>query len=333
VSSGPLTQPWSDSRAAAWGDFDNDGDLDLYLARDGQSNRLFRNDYPASFVDVTYGPLGAWSSTQECAWADYDNDGDIDLLLVNRLWESNELLRNDGGAFVDATPGCVADISEEGMGGAWGDFDGDGDLDLFLSNSDLNTGANRLLRNDSPGPDLGGPNWLQVTVVGTASNRSSIGARIRLVSGAAIQIREVDGGSGHFSQDSLPVEFGLGLGGAVDTLEVRWPSGKSWTTSSWTINQMVTAYEPTLPPDPFMSSVPTVLTSPSGSWEYSVLVKDSGGIELADTIVQIEISPKADSLLCWCPSQGHPVVEENTNAQGIAKFHLAGGGCLETLNP
>src|SRR6185503_2501475 len=68
---------------AAWGDYDNDGDLDLYLSNAVGSNRMFRNDGSGSFTDVTSGALGGSGNGSGIAWGDYDNDGDLDLYLAN----------------------------------------------------------------------------------------------------------------------------------------------------------------------------------------------------------------------------------------------------------
>ena len=109
--------------------------------------------------------------------------------------------------------------SLDGYGVAWGDYDNDGDLDLYCTYR--GAGSNVLLRNEA----AAGNHWLQVRLEGTISNASAIGARVRIVSGGQSQVREVSGGSGGYSQDSLPIEFGLGAATSVDTLIIRWPSG------------------------------------------------------------------------------------------------------------
>src|SRR4029077_2324191 len=102
---------------------------------------------------------------------------------------------------------------------AWGDFDGDGDLDLYVAN--LNQ-PNRLFRNDGEGD---GRHWLQVRPVGTISNRPAIGARVTVLAGGVRQLREISGGSGYLSQEAPWACFGLGGATTVDSLVIRWPSG------------------------------------------------------------------------------------------------------------
>ena len=101
---------------------------------------------------------------------------------------------------------------------AFGDYDNDGDIDIFLNNS--NQTAN-LLRNDGGNKN----HWLMIKTVGTKSNRDGIGTRIKVVSGTLSQIKEVKSGSSYLSQNDLRVLFGLGGRTKVDLIELRWPSG------------------------------------------------------------------------------------------------------------
>jgi len=236
VTSGPVGAR-SISRGAAWGDYDNDGDLDLYVSNMFGANSLLRNDGGGSFADVTSGPLGDAGNGSGVAWADYDNDGDLDLFIANWWGEPSKLLRNDGGgSFGDATTAVLAD-EDNVTAVLWGDYDLDGDLDLYLAKD----GANRLIRNDvSPSG-----HWLEVELVGMQSNRAAIGTRVRVVAGGLSQIREVSGGSGYLSQDSLPVEFGLGSASMVDSLIVRWPSGLVEVATAVPADQVVEAVEGT----------------------------------------------------------------------------------------
>jgi hypothetical protein len=219
VTSGPLGDT-GEGMGVAWGDYDNDCDLDLYLVNNGQDNKLFRNDGGGTFTDVTAGPLVGDGYDFGCAWGDYDNDGDLDLYITSS-YDNNRLLRNEGGGvFVDRTSGPLKDPLTYSMGVAFADADGDGDLDLYVANVGTYD-SSHLFEN------LIGSNnhWLHVDLVGTTSNAAGIGARVRIVAGRGAQIREVSGGSGFRSQDSLTAEFGLGAETLVDTLIVRWPSG------------------------------------------------------------------------------------------------------------
>ena len=148
ATSGPLGDS-SDSRGAAWGDYDGDGDHDLYIINHGQANRLLRNDGGGVFTDVSSPPVDDAGAGNGAAWADYDNDGDLDLYLANEN-QANHLYRNDGGGtFSDVT---TSPLDEPGhsVGVSWADYDHDGLVDLYVVDG---AGANKLFRNFG---DVGG---------------------------------------------------------------------------------------------------------------------------------------------------------------------------------
>jgi hypothetical protein len=147
-----LTIPGRSARQTNWIDYDNDGDLDVYAADRTGDNKLFRNDggrFTHVFVGV--GPTDPRPTVGAC-WFDMDNDGDLDLFLANQSGAADAMWRNDGKAFVDvaATLGMTGPPrtkDEGGVGCAIGDYDNDGDLDIFVPNY----GRNQLYRNNGNG--------------------------------------------------------------------------------------------------------------------------------------------------------------------------------------
>ena len=131
-----------DGSAGIWGDVDGDGDLDLYVTNFGDPNRLYRND-GTGFTDIAI-PFGVDDAGEGygAAWADYDRDGDLDLYVAN--FGANRFYQNNGNGFSERSDSLGISDIESGIQPTWGDFDNDGDPDLFLANS----GPNRLFRND-----------------------------------------------------------------------------------------------------------------------------------------------------------------------------------------
>ena len=131
----------------SWADYDGDGDLDLFVGMRYTPNRLYRND-GGQFVDVAPEVgLADLEDTRAGAWGDYDGDGDPDLYVGYPVAEDtpNRLYRNDGGRFVNVAPGLGVDLVGTSRQPTWIDYDGDGDLDLFVA---LRDQPNRLFRND-----------------------------------------------------------------------------------------------------------------------------------------------------------------------------------------
>jgi hypothetical protein len=133
--------------SAAWGDYDNDGDLDILLTGytgSARISRVYRND-GGSFVDIVAGLTGVRHGS--VAWGDYDNDGDLDILLTGIIETEriSRVYRNDGGSFVDIGAGLTGVYSSSV---AWGDYDNDGDLDILLTGNTGSELISRVYRND-----------------------------------------------------------------------------------------------------------------------------------------------------------------------------------------
>ncbi|HXJ75739.1 MAG TPA: VCBS repeat-containing protein, partial [Candidatus Dormibacteraeota bacterium] len=146
--------PGMDLGFAAWGDYDNDGDLDLLFggnSNDGWITRLYRND-GGTFTNADAGLLGLlWSSA---AWGDYDNDGDLDIMLIGydavAQVKRSILYRNDGSGFTDSG----AAFHNVFLGAvSWVDYDNDGDLDLLLAGNDNGLDILSIYRNDQATPN------------------------------------------------------------------------------------------------------------------------------------------------------------------------------------
>ena len=251
VSSSAGIEHIDGGHGVAWGDYDNDRDMDLYIANNSAllstspqrsssgKNVLYQNNN-GTFTDVTdTAGIGSTLTSTEVSWVDYDNDGDLDLHVVNggiQGNQSNVLYENSGsGTFSDVAGTAGIQNTGPGEGATWGDYDNDGDMDLYVVNYRQ---SNKLYKNNG-----NSNHWIIIKPVGTTSNRAGIGARIKAVTGTVTQIREVDGGSGFCSQDSLWVHFGLGSNEKIDTLEIKWPSGKIQTFSDVTADQIQTIIE------------------------------------------------------------------------------------------
>jgi len=244
-------------------DYDLDGNLDLVKTNfAGDTPSLYHNLGGGSFEDTTFrGGLG--KHTQYLGWGcgffDMDNDGWADILICNgHVYPEVEQLKTEAGypqrkllyknlrngrfddVSYDAGPGISVPVAARGC--AFGDFDNDGDLDVVVNTVN---DFPELLRCDS----TTGNNWIKIKTVGTKSNRSGIGARLRCVThppgekNAHSQIDEVRSGGGYFSQNDLRVHFGIGKAEKVELLEIRWPSGRVETLKDIKPNQVILVKE------------------------------------------------------------------------------------------
>ena len=287
------------AKGASWGDYDDDGDPDLYVSNIADPNRLYRNNGDGTFDDVApelglTGPRDGFA----CWWFDFDNDGRLDLFATDysadlstfvldqigepapdhpRLYRNlgpdgfediaatagldrvflpmgagfgdldgdglldvylatgrpgysclvpNVLLRNVAGDhFEDATAGSGTGHLQKGHGVGMADFDADGDLDLFVQLGGATPGDrsyNALFRN--PGH---GHRWVSIRLVGTRSNRSAIGVRLRVdvrtPDGSLRSIHRLVSGGTSFGGNPLSQTIGLGDAVSIESVTIRWP--------------------------------------------------------------------------------------------------------------
>jgi len=241
------------------GDFDGDGLLDIFKTNfSGDTSTLYRNLGKNNFDDVTFAS-GIGLNTRWLGWGcgffDPDNDGWLDILLVNgHVYPEVEKLTTEAGypqrkvlyrnlrnkSFQDITEKIGGALMEptSSRGCAFGDFDNDGDVDVVINSVN---DSPVLMRLDTPAESKN--NWIAVKAVGTKSNRSGIGARIKCVTDEQMQINEVRSGGSYYSQNDLRVHFGVGKASKVKTIEVSWPSGKVDVLKDIAVNQVVTVKE------------------------------------------------------------------------------------------
>jgi hypothetical protein len=240
ISALPFTQDVGISQGCSWGDYDNDGLLDLVVCNNNSKNFLYHNDGGGHFTKITSTDISTIAASSGSAWADYDNDGFLDLFVAVR-GGVNLLFHNNGdGTFTKVTSGAIVSESGTWIGAAWGDVNNDGFPDLFVGNFSSNNGLYINGGNSN--------NWLCITCAGRISNRAAIGAKVRIKATirnqSMWQMREISGGGGLASQNDLRALFGLGDATNVDIVRVEWPSGAIQELTNIAPRQFLTIREP-----------------------------------------------------------------------------------------
>ena len=224
-------------------DADNDGDLDLFVTNigTGDQNRLYLNDGDGNLHLHEAGfstPISTPSKGH--TWGDFDLDGDVDVAIASGTEGTehvrNALYLNDGAAnFVAVSGEEFVTNSHISAGIAWADIDSDGDLDLYVANWGGGDQDNVLYQNQARGA------WLKLSLVGSASNRMAVGARVtittRLAGQSSQQVRRLNTTTGYASQNEPVLHFGLAGATNVEILMIDWPSGRRDTFENVTANQ------------------------------------------------------------------------------------------------
>ncbi|HKD59440.1 MAG TPA: CRTAC1 family protein [Terracidiphilus sp.] len=219
-------------------DFNNDGYPDIaYVALNKQTFPLLQNSEKGDFVEVTANSGIGVQSLGMAGYApglyDFDNDGWKDLFVSRghvsatrppgaRPKQPNSVFRNLGASgkwqALTEEAGFIDSTAARHRGAAFGDFDGDGRVDVVVTSMDDNA---ELWMNRSPGHN----HWLEIALRGTKSNRDGIGARIKVVTKAGTQYNHQTSSVGYASSSLGPVHFGLGAEAVARTVEITWPSG------------------------------------------------------------------------------------------------------------
>jgi hypothetical protein len=242
ITEGALAKAQGALLVPAWGDYDNDCRLDLFVTDYDGPSVLFHNEGGGEF-SKTIMPTGAESV--QPSWGDFDNDGDLDLFVSGGQGSArtNVLFANQGGGiFARLSVGKLTSEVGRSLGCAWGDYDDNGFLDLFVSRT--RGEANGLYHNNG-----NANHWLLLRLVGTTSNRAAIGAKIWVTTvepGRVFrQYREISGGNR--CQNDLRAHFGLGLATQARQVQIEWPSGTVQKLSNVEADQILTVVEPCRP--------------------------------------------------------------------------------------
>jgi len=246
ITTGNIVNDGGNSTGASWGDYDNDGDLDLFVTNYfTENNLLYRNESSGTFTKITAGEIvNDGGASVGSAWGDYDNDGDLDLFVSNDNDQNEFLYNNNGnGTFTKVTTGDIVNSGGRSNGSTWGDYDLDGDIDLYVANGNQPVQQNNFLFRNNGTPN----NWINIYCKGVISNRSAIGTRViasALINGVRVkQTREISGQTGYNAQNSLNVELGLGNAAVIDTIIIKWPSGVTDVYLNVAGNRFITAVE------------------------------------------------------------------------------------------
>ena len=217
---------------------------------------LWCNEGDGTFTEVTTeAGMDVPGNYRAANWVDFDNDGWLDLFAVDRGNleignPSNHLFRNSGdGTFQDVAALVGVEGTTEGGANvsAWADLDQDGFLDLFTQNGGFlglwpfnEGGPNQLFRNEG-----NANHWIQLKLVGVFSNRSGLGAVVRLSAGGRTQVQIHTDGVDAYSQNGDSLHFGLGESTVVDSIVIDWPSGIHQVLTDVPVDQQLTIVEPT----------------------------------------------------------------------------------------
>ena len=299
---GDPVQTWS----SAWGDFNNDGYMDVYVGASGDldgSHKLMKNNGDGTFTDVTTGsgvedaPYG-WYNFD----GDFNNDGLIDILSNGRI-----LLNQGGFKF------AIYDGNIPGSG-AIGDANNDGFLDIFDGNN-----LYQNSKNDN--------NWLKIITIGTSSNINGIGARIEITSDLGTQVRDVRSGTGFTYMGSLNTYFGLKQDSNINNLTIYWPSGIVDVLNNVSVNQPLEITEgQTLSTEIYSLDQITVFPNPADNY---ITIKSDYNLE--DAIISL-FDLNGRRVLNYKNSSNNNIVDVSGLSNGgyVLRVILSEGGIYST---
>lgn len=245
------------SMGVDWRDYDGDLLPDLVVTNYWFENtNLFRNSPSGVFSEESYGAGLGTASLKRVGWGtallDFDNDGRRDffshnghVMLHPEETTPGASARQQSQLFLQTTPGRFEEVSDRagpwfqqaqmGRGAAFGDVDNNGTIDILAAQ--INAPPALLVNRTA------GHHWIALKLIGTKSNRSAIGARVRVTASGVTQVDEVRSAYSYASASDLRVYFGLGSASLIERIEVRWPSGTTTVRTDVAANQLLTLRE------------------------------------------------------------------------------------------
>jgi hypothetical protein len=241
----------------AAGDYDGDGWLDIFRTNFSDERSSLYHNRGNGMFDETTSSAGLSESTSFVGWGcgflDFDNDAWPDLLWVTgHIYPEVDGLKTDihfrerALLYHNLGNGQFADISRQAgpallerhsaRGAAFGDYDNDGSVEIAVNNQDEPLSLWKVAQRPAG-------NWVLIKLEGVCSNRSAIGARVRLTAGNRTQMDEVRSGGSYLSQSDLRLHFGVGQATSIDRLEINWPSGIHQMETELPVNRMLVLRE------------------------------------------------------------------------------------------
>jgi hypothetical protein len=232
-----IDSPAAHSQGAAIGDYDRDGDWDVYVCDYDGYNLLFRNDgNHFSEVAASAGVRSSFSGNRGALFADFNDDGWLDL-YVTRGGDNKMYQNNGNGTFSDVSSASGTADAGDSYSPSFADYDNDGDLDIFFSSTSHQNSV--LYKNSGPFH-----NWLQIKLIGNASNRDGIGTKLTAWLNGQRQTQAIISGQAYLCTGSdLTAHFALASSAALDSLVIQWPSGTRDRFFNLAANQKISLQE------------------------------------------------------------------------------------------